>query len=201
MWRTMLKIVLLAILVFMVTAFVAQVCGQPLPPGLKKKVSTPKGAEYESSLAKVSSPAIIIVPTMFTYYHRLEHGARSLRHWAPTRTFRGLRFQRYDSRSFKLPGPNTDWVNLYTGTGVNIHRSTTPIPRCYYDWERMEISAKSEQIRLSSHLSARHREILELLAMGMTMTETSMALGITEKTLISIWQDLLIKPGSTAARI
>ncbi len=45
------------------------------------------------------------------------------------------------------------------------------------------MSAKSEQIRLSSHLSARHREILELLAMGMTMTETSMALGITEKTL------------------
>lgn len=45
------------------------------------------------------------------------------------------------------------------------------------------MSAKSQKIRLALDLSERHREILELLATGMTMTSASMALGMTEKTL------------------
>ena len=116
MWRTMLKIVLLAILVIMVTAFVAQVCGQPLPPGLKKKVSTPKGAEYESSLAKVSSPAIIIVPTMFTNTIAWSTVPVRFATWGTNQNFSGLRsnVMILDGR---VPGLNTNWVNIYTGTG------------------------------------------------------------------------------------
>lgn len=111
MWRTILKALLLLILAVIILAFLAHVHVYGAT-----KLESPKGKEQSASLVKVSAPAAVIVPVLFTNTIAWNPVAVRYATWGTNQAFSGLQSNVVilDGRP---PGLNTNWINFYTGTG------------------------------------------------------------------------------------